>query len=81
MLVTTEKDAVRIPADFISKTPIYYLRVEIEILSGGEDFEDAVSRICFDRKNLPSTRSPFPGNLYKDEIQSTKNEPTDTRIQ
>lgn len=81
MLVTTEKDAVRIPADFNSKISIYYLRVEIEILSGGEDFEDAVSRICFDKKNLPSTRSPFPSNIRKNEIESTKNEQTDTRNQ
>lgn len=46
MVVTTEKDAVRIPEDFDPGIPFYYLRVEIEILSGTEDFERAVSRIC-----------------------------------
>jgi tetraacyldisaccharide 4'-kinase len=46
-IVTTEKDAVRIPADREFPLPLYYLRLEIDILSGVSDFEDAVSRICF----------------------------------
>ena len=46
-LVTTEKDAVRIHRDFPKTIPLYYLRLEIEILSGDQDFEKAVSRICF----------------------------------
>ncbi len=46
-LITTEKDAVRIPADVRSEVPLFYLRLEIEILDGGHDFEEAVSRICF----------------------------------
>ena len=46
-LVTTEKDAVRIPKDFPKNMPLYYLRLEIDILSGDQDFEKAVSRICF----------------------------------
>src|SRR5438128_7067431 len=48
MIVTTEKDAVRMPrlpeADV--KVPIYFLRVEIEILSGHESWEHCVGRIC-----------------------------------
>ena len=48
MIVTTEKDAVRMPrlpeADV--KVPIYFLRVEIEILSGHESWEHCVARIC-----------------------------------
>ena len=47
MVVTTEKDAVRIPGDFRPSLPFYYLRVEIKILSGVKDFEEVVSRICF----------------------------------
>ncbi len=47
MVVTTEKDAVRIPEDFRPALPFYYLRVEIGIISGAKDFEEAVSRICF----------------------------------
>jgi tetraacyldisaccharide 4'-kinase len=46
-LVTTEKDAVRIEADRTFPLPVFYLRLEIEILSGVTDFEEAVSRICF----------------------------------
>lgn len=46
MIVTTEKDAVRIDENVRSPLPMYYLRVEIKILSGVDDFEEAVSRIC-----------------------------------
>jgi tetraacyldisaccharide 4'-kinase len=46
-IVTTEKDAVRLPDGFESKLPVYFLRLEIEILSGAADFEEAASRICF----------------------------------
>lgn len=46
-LVTTEKDAVRIPDALICPLPIYYLRLEIEILHGATDFDEAVERICF----------------------------------
>jgi len=48
MIVTTEKDAVRMPrlADAEVRVPIYFLRVEIEILSGHESWEHCVARIC-----------------------------------
>ena len=46
VMVTTEKDAVRIPDQFKSIIPLYYLRMEIEIVEGYEDFEEAVSSIC-----------------------------------
>ncbi|MCC6415377.1 MAG: tetraacyldisaccharide 4'-kinase [Opitutaceae bacterium] len=46
-LVTTEKDAVRIPHDRTWAKPLYYLRLEIEILRGAADFDEAVGRICF----------------------------------
>ena len=46
-LVTTEKDAVRIDSSHKFPIPLYYLRLEIDILSGVADFEEAVSRICF----------------------------------
>jgi tetraacyldisaccharide 4'-kinase len=48
MIVTTEKDAVRMPplAEADAKVPIYFLRVEIEILSGHESWEHCVARIC-----------------------------------
>ena len=48
MIVTTEKDAVRMPRlpEAEIKVPIYFLRVEIEILSGQESWEHCVARIC-----------------------------------
>ncbi|MBT5916242.1 MAG: tetraacyldisaccharide 4'-kinase [Opitutae bacterium] len=47
VIVTTEKDAVRIPANYKPILPFYYVRMEIEIIEGFEDFEDAVADICF----------------------------------
>ena len=46
-LVTTERDAVRIAEDAAFPLPLYYLRLEIEILRGASDFDEAVGRICF----------------------------------
>ena len=46
-LVTTEKDAVRINDDLKCPLPLFYLRLEIEILRGAADFDEAVGRICF----------------------------------
>ncbi len=46
MIVTTEKDAVRFPRLIDSAVPIYFLRVEIEILSGHESWDHCVARIC-----------------------------------
>src|SRR5690242_9652077 len=48
MIVTTEKDAVRMPhlPETDVKVPIYFMRVEIEILSGHESWEHCVARIC-----------------------------------
>jgi tetraacyldisaccharide 4'-kinase len=46
-LITTEKDAVRIRDDLPCPLPLYYLRLEIEILRGASDFDEAVGRICF----------------------------------
>jgi tetraacyldisaccharide 4'-kinase len=46
MIVTTEKDAVRFPLLAKAEVPIYFLRVEIEILSGHESWEHCVARIC-----------------------------------
>ena len=47
LVITTEKDAVRIAADEKLPLPCYYLRLEIEILRGADDFQDAVGKICF----------------------------------
>ena len=52
MVVTTEKDAVRLDDDFNPPIPFYYLRLEIDILSGANDFEEAVARICFPQEEI-----------------------------
>ena len=44
-IVTTEKDAVRIPRILEPEVPIYYLRVEIEILAGQETWARFVDRL------------------------------------
>lgn len=46
-LITTEKDAVRFPRLTTTAVPVYYLRIEIEILKGADSFRDAVLHICF----------------------------------
>jgi tetraacyldisaccharide 4'-kinase len=58
MIVTTEKDAVRMPRlpEGELKVPIYYLRVEIEILSGHESWNHCVARICKPQPILPPER-------------------------
>jgi tetraacyldisaccharide 4'-kinase len=45
-VITTEKDAVRLPVVHNIEVPIYFLRVEIEILNGQETWEQCVQRIC-----------------------------------
>ena len=47
MIVTTEKDAVRMPRLDRCDVPIYFLRIQIDILSGRESFDQCISRICF----------------------------------
>lgn len=47
MVVTTQKDAVRIPPSPNYPLPILFMRVEIKILSGAKDFHDCVRQICF----------------------------------
>ncbi len=50
LIVTTEKDSVRFPTrNLAPEVPIYYLRVEIEILAGHESWDALVERICHHR--------------------------------
>jgi len=46
-IITTEKDAVRFPKIERQDVPVFFLRVEIELISGAEDFYACISRICF----------------------------------
>jgi len=52
-LVTTEKDAVRLEGKLDFPLPLYYLRLEIEIIRGAADFQEAVARICFPEAGAP----------------------------
>jgi tetraacyldisaccharide 4'-kinase len=47
VIITTQKDAVRFPKLDRRDLPIYFMRVEIKIVSGANDFEDCVRKICF----------------------------------
>lgn len=57
VVVTTEKDAVRIPATYKPIIPLYYVRMEIEIIEGFEDFEEAVSDICFSHRKTKNHKT------------------------
>jgi len=46
-IITTQKDAVRFPKIDRRDLPIYFMRVEIKIISGANDFQDCVRKICF----------------------------------
>ena len=46
-IVTTQKDAVRFPKLDRRDLPIFFMRVEIQIVSGASDFQDCVRKICF----------------------------------
>jgi tetraacyldisaccharide 4'-kinase len=47
VIITTQKDAVRFPKIDRRDLPIYFMRVEIKIVSGANDFQDCVRKICF----------------------------------
>ena len=40
-----------------SPLPVYYLRLEIEIIRGAADFDEAVGRICFPQNTLAARGS------------------------
>jgi tetraacyldisaccharide 4'-kinase len=46
-IITTQKDAVRFPKIDRRDLPFYFMRVEIKILNGADDFQDCVRKICF----------------------------------
>jgi tetraacyldisaccharide 4'-kinase len=47
VIITTQKDAVRFPKIDRRDLPIYFMRVEIKIVTGATDFNDCVRQICF----------------------------------
>ena len=46
LMITTEKDAVRFPRPTELNVPIYFLRIEVEILKGKEIWEKLIDRMC-----------------------------------
>jgi tetraacyldisaccharide 4'-kinase len=47
VIITTQKDAVRFPKIDRRDLPIFFMRVEIKIVNGANDFQDCVRKICF----------------------------------
>lgn len=58
LILTTEKDTVRFPKLDRRDLPIYFLRVKIDIISGRENFNACVQRICFNREDRSGERNP-----------------------
>ncbi|MBP5640993.1 MAG: tetraacyldisaccharide 4'-kinase [Victivallales bacterium] len=48
IIVTTEKDAVRLPSLPEGNLPVYFLRIAIKILKGHEEFEKCITQICLE---------------------------------
>jgi tetraacyldisaccharide 4'-kinase len=46
IIVTTEKDAVRFPKPASIDVPVYFLRIEVEILKGQEVWDSLIERVC-----------------------------------
>lgn len=52
LIVTTEKDAVRFPRPAELDVPVYFLRIEVDILKGQDVWERLVDRICGKKPNV-----------------------------
>ena len=52
LIVTTEKDAVRFPRPAELDVPIYFLRIEVDILKGMDVWERLIDRICDKKGNI-----------------------------
>lgn len=57
-VVTTEKDSVRIDKDYSPRVRFFYTKLEIDILNGADDFENAVERICFPKRKADEIKTP-----------------------
>jgi tetraacyldisaccharide 4'-kinase len=53
MVITTEKDLVRLPDGITGAMPIFYLRIHLEITKGREIWEDLLSNLSPAPENLP----------------------------
>lgn len=45
-LVTTEKDAVRFPRVSVPDMPVYFLRVEIQLLNSKDSLDECIRKVC-----------------------------------
>jgi tetraacyldisaccharide 4'-kinase len=61
-VITTEKDSVRFPRLGKRPLPVYFLRVEIEIIRGHEAFDECVEQMCRYREE-GSVRREEPASL------------------
>lgn len=50
-VITTEKDAVRMPRIDRCAVPVYYVRIEVRFLNGIEEFQRCISHITFSENN------------------------------
>lgn len=53
MIITTEKDAVRLFKPDHIEVPVYFLRIEVEILEGSELWNKCIDRICDNATKTP----------------------------
>lgn len=63
MILTTEKDAVRFPRPASIDVPIYFLRIEVQILRGHDAWENLLDRICqpsAPRQQVMRNRHAYP---------------------
>jgi tetraacyldisaccharide 4'-kinase len=56
-VITTEKDSVRFPRLGKRSLPIYFLRVEIEIIRGHDAFHRCLEQMCRYPQTVDSTLS------------------------
>ena len=69
LVITTEKDAVRFLKPTILDTPIYYLRIEIEILRG-QEFFDRIINVISGKTKPHLTGPPIDANLMNKETKN-----------
>ena len=58
MIITTEKDAVRLQGRFRPPVPLAFVRLDVQILGDAEGFNTAVERICLGPTASSVTRGP-----------------------
>ena len=49
---------MRIDKDYSPRVRFFYTKLEIDILSGADDFENAVERICFPKRKADEIKTP-----------------------